>query len=72
MLMAPRPESVREILKVLFPYLVEDLYHRTLNDFILQRRNSQRALPPVGFRYPDSSRRFCMICPALDSSVEVR
>jgi hypothetical protein len=52
MLMAPRPEPVRKILKVLFPDLVENLHHGTLDDFILQRRNPQRALPPAGFRYP--------------------
>src|SRR5215469_2269840 len=71
MLSAPRPESVAKAQKVLFPYLVEDCPGRVLDDLILQCRDSQRTLPPVGFRYPDSSRRLCLICSTMDSSMQV-
>ena len=43
----------------------------TLNDLVFQRGNPWWSLPSTRFRYPDSSRRFRMICPAMDSSVEV-
>ena len=71
MLTAPRPESVAEALKVLFPDLVENRPYRVLDDFVLQRRDSQWSLPPIGFRDPDSSRRLRSICPTMDSPVQV-
>lgn len=57
--------------EVLFPDLVENLYHRVLDDFIFQRRDPQWPLPPTGFRYPDSSRWLRAVCPAMDTSMEV-
>lgn len=42
LLAAPRPEPIRKTQKILFPYLVENLSHRMLNDFILQRCDSPR------------------------------
>ena len=69
---APRAESVAEAQKVLFPYLVENLPHRVLDDFVFQRRDPQRSLPSVGFRYPDSSRRLRSIRPAMDAALKVR
>ena len=71
MLATPRPEPVRKIQKVLFPDLVENLYHRRLYDFVFQRCDSQWPLLTIRFRYPDSSRRFRLISPAMDASVEV-
>src|SRR5215472_294434 len=71
MLTASGPESVTEAQKILFPYLVEDRFDRVLDDFVLQCRDSQRALPPVGFRNPDSSRRLRLIYSAMDSSMQV-
>jgi hypothetical protein len=44
---------------------------RVLHDFIFQRRDSQRSLPSVGFRDPDSPRRFRLICPTMDSPLQV-
>jgi len=55
MLFAPRPEPVRKIQQVLFPDLVEYLHHRRLDDFVLQRRDSQWPFPPIGFVDPDSA-----------------
>jgi hypothetical protein len=57
MLTALRPESERETQKVLFPDLVENRSYRVLDDFVLQRRDPQRSLPPIGFRNPGSPRR---------------
>jgi hypothetical protein len=37
MLTAPRPEPIREALKVLFVDLVENRHHGLLNDLVLQR-----------------------------------
>ncbi len=68
---APRPESVAEAQKVLFPDLVENLPYRVLDDLVFQRRDPQRSLPPVGFRYPDSSRRLRSIGPAMEAPVQV-
>ena len=52
---APRTEPVGEALEVDLINLVEDRHHGLLNNFVLQRRDAQRALPPVGLRYIDSS-----------------
>ncbi len=49
---APRPESVAEAEKVLFPYLVKNRSHRVLNDFVappgLYLREAD--IPLTGFR----------------------
>src|ERR1700730_14754146 len=47
MLAAPRPESVRKSLEVLFPDRVEYFPYRSLYDFIFQRRDSQWSLPSI-------------------------
>jgi len=51
----PWSESIRESQKVLFPDLVENRPYRVLDDFILQRRDSQWSLPSIAFRDIDSS-----------------
>jgi len=48
-------EPVRKALEVDLINLVEDRHHGLLNDFVLQRRDAQRTLPPVSLRYKDSS-----------------
>src|SRR5258708_452127 len=70
-LTAPRPESVRETQKVLFPDLVEYRPYRALDDFVLQRSDPQWSLPPIGFRYPGSPRRLRSIYPSMDAPVQV-
>src|ERR1035441_201910 len=58
---APWPKPVREAPKVHLINLIEDRDHRLLDDFVLQRSDAQRTLPPVGFRYIHSSRRLCPV-----------
>src|SRR5580704_7868924 len=52
----PRPETIRKAPKVHLIDFVEDGHRGLLNDFVLQRRNTQRTLPPVSLRYIDSPR----------------
>jgi hypothetical protein len=49
-LAASGPEPVREPLKVLFVDGVEDCHDRMLDDFVLQGRDAQGALPSIRFR----------------------
>src|SRR5258708_32056264 len=63
-------EPVREALEVDLIYLVEDRHHSLLNDFVLQRRDAQRTLPPVGLRNKDSPRRFCPIRSTVHPAVQ--
>src|SRR6516162_909908 len=55
-LAAPRPEAIRESPKILLINLIEDGDHGLLNDFVLQRRHSQRPFPAVRFRNVHPSR----------------
>src|SRR6266540_243555 len=71
MLTAPRPESVRETQRVLFPDLVENPPYRVLYYFVFQRRDSQWSLPPIAFRDPSSPRRSRLIGPSMDAPVQV-
>src|SRR6267154_4651502 len=48
-------EPVRKAFEVDLGYLVEDRHYGLLNNFVLQRRDTQRTLPPVGLRNKDSS-----------------
>src|SRR5258707_757644 len=52
---APGPKPIRESLEVHLINLIEDGHHGLLYDLVFQRRNAQRALPPVSLRYVDSS-----------------
>src|SRR5215467_8973218 len=47
-------EPVRKALEVDLVDLVEYRHHGLLNDFVLQRCDAQRTLPPVSLRYKDS------------------
>src|SRR5258708_6720397 len=64
-------EPVRKALEVDLVYLIEDRHHGLLNNFVLQRRDAQRTLPPVGLRYKDSSRRFCPIRSTVHPAVQI-
>ena len=48
-------EPIRESLEVHLINLIENGHHGLLYDFVFQRRNAQRAFPPVSLRYVDSS-----------------
>ena len=71
MLASPRPETVRESQKVLFPDVVENRPYRVLYDFVFQRRDPQWSLPSIGFRDVDPARRSRLIRTAMDTPVEV-
>src|SRR5205823_2237254 len=49
------PKPVGKALEVDLVDLIENRHHGLLNDFVFQRRDAQRTLPPVGLRYVDSS-----------------
>src|SRR5438552_2762395 len=57
MLVSPRAKSVREAEKVFLIDVVEDGDYGLLNDLIFQRRDPQRAFPPVFLLYVHSPRR---------------
>src|SRR2546427_5785742 len=57
MLAAPWPEPVRKSKKVGFVDSVQHLDRRALDDFVFQRRDSERSLPPVGLRDIHSTHR---------------
>src|SRR2546425_4361227 len=48
MLASPWPEPVRESEKIRFVDSVQHFDRRALDDFVFQRRNSERPLPPIG------------------------
>src|SRR6266478_3931766 len=48
MLASPRPEPIRESKKIRFVDSVQHFDRRALDDFVFQRRNSERPLPPIG------------------------
>ena len=52
---APGPKPIREASEVHLIDLIENGHHSLLNDFVLQRCDAQRTLPPIGLRYVDSS-----------------
>ena len=71
MLAASRSKTIREAQKVFLVNRIEDGDHGLLDDLVLQRRNPQRTLPPVGFRDIHPSRGLRSICSAVDPAVQV-
>src|SRR6266576_1012579 len=57
MLASPWPEPVRKAEKIRLVDGVQHLDRRTLDDFVFQRRYSERSLPPVGLRDIHSTHR---------------
>src|SRR5579872_294743 len=68
---ATGPETVREAFEVGLVNLVEDRHHSLLDELVLQCCDAQGALPPIGLRYVDSSRRSCPIRSTMDSTVQI-
>src|SRR6516225_5538126 len=68
---ATGPESVREAFEVDLVNLIEDRHHSLLDDLVLQCCDAQGALPPIGLRYVDSSRRSCPIRSTMYSTVQI-
>jgi hypothetical protein len=58
---APGPEPVGETEKVDFVDGVQHLDHCPLEDLVLQRGDSERSQPPVGFRYVRPASRHCPV-----------
>jgi hypothetical protein len=51
---ASRPEPIGEAFEVHLVNRIENGHHGLLNYFVLQGRDAQRSLPPVGLRNIDS------------------
>src|SRR6266436_6333773 len=65
MLAAPWSEPVRKSKKVGFIDSVQHLDRRALDNFVFQRRYSERSLPPVGLRDKHSTHRLRSVCSPL-------
>src|SRR5216684_2688191 len=65
MLAAPRPEPVRKAEKIRFVDGIQHLDRRALDDFVFQRRDSERSLPPVGLRDKHPTHRLRSVRSAL-------
>src|ERR1017187_7158194 len=61
MRVATWPKPIGKAPKVHLVYLIEDRYHRLLNDLVLQSGDTQGTLSPVEFQYVSSSRRLCPV-----------
>src|SRR5438876_7408847 len=71
MLASPWPEPVRKSKKVGFVDSVQHLDRRTLDDFVFQRRYSERSLPPVGLRDIHSTHRLRSVRSSLQPFGEI-
>src|SRR5580698_4165342 len=67
---ASRTKSVRKAAKVHLVYLVEDGYHRLLDNLVFQRSDAQRPLPAISLRYVHSSRGLRPIRSTVHSAME--
>src|SRR6266404_172024 len=65
MVAAPWSEPVRKSKKVGFIDSVQHLDRRALDNFVFQRRYSERSLPPVGLRDKHSTHRLRSVCSPL-------
>src|SRR5450759_2182058 len=65
------PEPIRKATKIRLIYFIEDGRHCLLNNFVLQGGDSQRALPPVCFRYVDPSRRLSPVRSTMYAAVQI-
>jgi hypothetical protein len=72
MTVAMRTEAITETEKVLLVNALEDPQHRLLDDLVFQRRNPQRALPPIGLGDPASTRRLGSVGSPVNTIMEVR
>src|SRR5208282_122481 len=71
MLAAARSKTIRKAQKVFLVNRIEDGDHGLLDDLVLQRRDPQRALPPVAFRDIRPSRGFRSICSTVHPAVQI-
>src|SRR6516164_2243196 len=66
---ATRSEPVRKAFEVHLVNLIENGHHGLLNNLVLQSRDAQRTLPPIGLRDIDSSRGLRLIRSTMYSAV---
>ena len=71
MLTACWAEPIREPEEVYLIDLIENHDHCTLDDFVLQRRDTQRSLPPVRFRNEPSPNGLRPIPAAADIPMQL-
>jgi hypothetical protein len=71
MLTLSRPEPIAETDKVLLVDALQEPHDRLLDDFIVQRSDTDRALAPVRFGYVDSLRRLCSLGSPVKSTVKI-
>jgi hypothetical protein len=71
MLTALRSEPVREPEEVFLVDRVQHRCHCPLDNLVLKRSNSERALSAIRLRYVPSSRWQCPICSPLDSRMQI-
>jgi hypothetical protein len=69
-LAACRAEPIRESEEVFLVDRIEHRDDRTLDDLVLQRRDSQRALPAVRLRYEPAPNGQCPVRAAMDSFIQ--
>jgi hypothetical protein len=70
-LAASRAKPIGESPKIFLVDPIEDRHHSALDNFVFQRRDSQRSLFPVGLRYVDSLRGQCPIRSAVNPAVQI-
>src|SRR5678809_1633925 len=68
---ASRPKPVRKALEVHLVNLIQDGDYGLLNNLVLQGRNPQRTLPPIGLRDIDSPRRLRLVCATVYAAVQI-
>ncbi len=68
---APGPKPVREAQEVRLINGVQHLDHRPLKELVLQRRDSERPLPPIWLRDVRPPRRPRPVAPAMDPGMQV-
>src|SRR5262249_12375556 len=71
MLAASWPEAIGESPKVLFINLIEDRDHGMLDDFVLQRCDSQWPLPAIGLRNNHSPGWLRSVSAAVNPTVKI-
>src|SRR2546427_11168771 len=71
MLAAPRAKTIREAEKVFLVDLVEDGDHGMLDQFVLDSRDREWALPPIFFLYVHSSRGHRSIRSAMYPAMKI-
>src|SRR6266852_3578212 len=71
LLASPGPEPIRKAQEVGLVDSVQHLDRRALDDFIFQRRNSERSLPPIGLGDVHPTHRFRSVRSSLQSMGEI-